>query len=253
VVKRRYEEICKEGFDVLARVSLQCSTVKWHEVLPSDEPPDWFLMLDGKRFAVEASTITDVLEGSTGQYSTLGVSAALSNLVQEIEKQAQVEGVLQGVYIVRLGPMAEYSALRTQLRDGLLEYIRATVDQPSAREEVLFEEGPHRVSIQKLHSKGNLVGEVILFDARWEDEARQRLSTLLQSTLRRKSDKLRQVTEPVILLLLDAYHYCDDDEWVLSLAQVEEREFFHTICRIAPPDGNMLLFTKETSWPAALR
>jgi hypothetical protein len=250
MAKRKDEEICRECFEVLAKVSLHCSTVEWYEVPKSDEPPDWFLTLDGKRFAVEATTITEVFKWND---SMLGISARYRNLCKSIEKQAQAEGVLKGVYVVRLSPMADYRAIEPKLRDWLLEYIRDTVDQPSAREKVLVEEGPHRVSIQKLHNKRNLIGEVILFGVRCEGEAIQRLSVLLQSTLKQKSKNLRQVTEPVILLLLDRYHYCDEGEWVLSLTRVEERSFFHTICRIAPPDGSSLLFTKETSWPAPLK
>lgn len=100
----------------------------------------------------------------------------------------------------------------------------------------------------KLHDKERYVAEIISFDCKWESETQQELSRDLAALLEAKKAKLVRIREPVILLILDAYHYADVEQWLQALLTIPSREAFHSICRIAPPDQTAILWSVNPKW-----
>lgn len=222
--------------------------MKWVDVKISDEPPDWFLLLDEQRFAVEATTLVEIVGESGEGVSLVGVSTSLTKLVREVEADAHKDDSLHGLYAVTLSPMRNYASLRSDLFDCLLEYVRKTACLPSAREETIFKDGHRRVTIEKLQNKPDFIGEIIDPDAKWESNAKKELHHMLEAVLAKKRHLMRHVEEPIILLLLDGYRYCRESAWREVISKLNGCQWFHTICRILPPDGSNIICTQESSW-----
>lgn len=245
-MKRQHEEFTKSAFDTLLKRLFPPTAVLWEEVPQSKEPPDWYLQIGSDRYAVEATSIH--ISTLSGQMSSVRISAALHQFINQIEATAIKEGILTGTYAVSLCPIPDFPTVKEMLRQRLLDYIRDTQSVPSAPRADVWEVGYQSVSIQKLHSAEKSVAEVIFFDFKWECEIQQEISKYLTEMLEKKRAKLARVCEPVILLILDAYEQANTEQWLQAVLEIPSREAFHSICRIWPPNQATILWTVEPRW-----
>lgn len=247
-MKRLHEEIAKSGFDALLRRLFPTTVILWEKVPQAQEPPDWYLQVDSDRYAVEATSIFEHISTLSGQMPSSSISAALHQFIDEIETVAVKEGILTGAYAVSLCPIPDFPAVKEDLGQRLLDYIRNTRSVPIAPRANVWEVGRRSVCIQKLHGEKRYVAEIISFDEKWEGEAQQELSRYLTTALEAKKAKLTHIREPIILLVLDAYHYADTEQWLQAVLEIPSREAFHSICRIAPPDQATILWSVQPKW-----
>ena len=61
-MKSENEEFCKSKFDDFIRAKLRYSSIHWDDVAQTDEPPDYFLHLDGIKYAVEVTLLMEKTE-----------------------------------------------------------------------------------------------------------------------------------------------------------------------------------------------
>ena len=251
MVKRLDEEFCRSKFHTLLQERLRYSPeqIRWEEVRPWEEPPDYYLWVEGQKFAVEVTSIVEMLPLEPNPVSSVGVSSALRTFVDKIEAQAKQQGILQGVYVISLQPLHHFQQVKDLLSRLLLQYIRETRSVDKAPSQVVFQQRHARWAIQKIAGGGdnNYVGEIISFDGKWEGEAFQELCVLIQRALSTKATKLRRLTLPIILLLLDRYHYVDPPEWQACVQRLFGCQQFHTVAHITE-HGAKILCSLEHQW-----
>jgi hypothetical protein len=245
-MKQSHEERCKAEFDKLARNIFPRSQFTWEEV--KNDPPDWFLTIENIRYAVEATTIVELLESTGYQFSSVDISASLHGFVKSVEKAAINEGILNGAYAVILCPIPNFSQNQRKLRDDLMRYIRETRDLPNADEYTLGYVRHQRVSIQKMHSNTNYIAETISYGGKWESDAQKDLAQFVAQALSQKADKLRHVTDPIILLLLDGYHYSFMADWNSAVNACDSRVQFEVICRVLADEPSTILWSRSSNW-----
>ena len=250
-MKRPYEEITKVEFDRLAKSTFPNASLVWDEVPQHLEPPDWYLTLNDIRYAVEATSVVDFLAITPeSKLSALNVSTTLFAFIKDVEKSAKDQGILSCAYIVTLCPIPNFSQNRENLSDKLLNYIRQTKSLQSADEYTLGYVRQQRVSIKKEHNNKDYVSAGLSMGVKWEGEAQEHLSQLVSTALSEKLHKLRAVSEPIILLLLDEYHYSFMADWTSVIVSCPDRFRFCCICRILPPDGSIIIWAKSAEWNA---
>lgn len=248
-MKRPYEEITKLEFDRLAKSIFPNASLVWDEVPQHLEPPDWYLNVNNMRYAVEATSVIDLLSITPDiKLSAINVSATLSEFIKDVEKSAKTQGILSGAYTVTLCPIPNFSENRKILADKFLNYISHTKSLQSAPEYTLGYVRQHCISIKKEHNDKDYVAAGISMGVKWEGEAQEDLSQLVSNALTAKVHKLRSVSEPIILLILDEYHYSFLADWTNVISSCPDRSHFYCICRIAPPDGNVILWAKDSAW-----
>ncbi len=245
-MKQPHEERCKGEFDKLVRNIFPYSQIAWAEA--KDDPPDWFLTIDSVRYAVEATTIVEFLASTGYKLSSVDISASLHRFVKSIEKSAIKEGILNGAYIVALCPIPNFARNRCKLHDDLMRYIRDTRDLPDADEYILGYVGHQRISIKKIHDNKNYVAEGISFGAKWEGDAQKDLAQFISQALSQKVDKLRHITDPIILLLLDEYHYSLIADWNSAINSCGNRVQFEVICRVVSDEPSTILWSRSSNW-----
>ena len=239
-MKRRHELTTHQCFDMYLKENYPGIERIWEE--PEIDPPDWFLTLGKNRFAVEATSITDLINIGHSIVPSPSVNFALSDFVDELETRAKERGILSGGYCVALAPIPNLHEHKEDLLSKFLQYIEDTQNISSPKELSLGYVRHNNISIRKFNSDQNYIGEVIQFDAKWEGEAKDALNEYLKNSLDTKKSKLEQINEPIVLLILDAYQHSDITAWKDAINSIPSRNNYAVIAWINLPDDVMIIW-----------
>jgi hypothetical protein len=244
---RRDEQFAKEAFSRF--LTKRHSTLPQWE--PGSQPPDFWLDIAQRPFAVEVTQVMESLAVGPIVLTERGANFALRQAIQQLEHQAREAGLLRGFYLIHVCPLPDLRAILPELRARLFIYLQNTAAVPAADCEELWR-GQHgqRWTVRKLHTKtAALDGFLSLGGAKWEGEVRKELRKLLSASLADKVEKTRAIREDVIVLLVDAYHYADSGEW-LRAANGLDTSRFHTVARVYLDYECQILSTVELGWRA---
>lgn len=247
-MKRRFEETTKASFDDLLKRLLPTKTIVWEEVPQAHEPPDWYLQVGTDRYAVEATSISRHYSTQTGEKPENSIIATLNRFVKEIEVTAIKEGSLSGGYIISLCTIPNFSKVKGKIREKILNYIQCTRNVSVADCCNVWEANDWPIKIQKIKGQPNFVEFTFSGDPMLECEIKERLFKLLATSIEAKKERLKHILEPIILLVLDAFDLADDKLWNQAVLEIPAREAFHAICRIAPPEPAMILWSARRDW-----
>jgi hypothetical protein len=254
-MKRVDEEFCKAQFDDFIKQFFAPSQVTWEEVARQNEPPDYYLLLNSTKYAVEVTTLIELV--SVGESSSLPhdvISRFFQEFADEVEDIAGAEGYLQGNYLISFStPIDDFATVRDGIQAKLLEYIRNTSGLERTSLEMVFERAvpqqrPQQCGIQKVGSKPYrvVVGGPAWF--KWEGEAAKDICDLLNESLDTKADKLKDIAEPKILLLLDRYRLADRQMYEKCVAQLSSLVHFHTVFIVLGHNEGFTLHTQNRDW-----
>lgn len=224
-----HEEYCKRHFDAWLAKKQVCSNRQWEK---GTDPPDFFLTMDGARYAVEVSRIAD--EGRTT------ASESLSRLVDNLERDRLENGSLSGTYIVDADEALPRGArYRREFRKQIEEYIDETRkdDHPFRRDVQI---GGRRVArIEKYLPTGAVLAYNGIGGGGWEYEIRQEYKTIMDGLIRRKKDRLERHA-PAVLVLQDAL--CPIGPHILRgvIGTIHEVAAFEAIYIIRAEEGEIV-------------
>lgn len=222
--------------------------IRWDTVPQQFEPPDYYLTIEGNRYAVEVTGITDKIDLNGETYESLCVSNSLHRFVDEIEKEAKSKGILAGTYVIGLSPLSDFRVRREEIRLKLLEYIEITQNMRKAKSEKVVDNGFERINIEKLDISENTIEPVMSYTPKWKGESIEELRYALNHSLNIKSQKLSKIYDPIILIFLDSFIYLDVPDWENIIEQLEISSKFHTICLVSQRDHLSILMSKEKTW-----
>jgi hypothetical protein len=245
-MKRRHELICQTEFEKLFAATFPDLAFTWHE--PEVDPPDWYLDVGESRFAVEATSVTEIFTLGGTQIPSPGVYVSLASFVNDLEETARSQGILSGSYLVCLSPIPNFPQHRASLESQFMAYIKDTQNLASAPLLFLGFIGNNEVSIQKVGGIEDRVAEAISMEAKSGGQAREELKSYLDAALATKTHKLRAVQEPTVLPILDDFHYSHVADWRTAIAQSPDRASFSAIVRISPPDDSSVIWPTDASW-----
>ncbi|MCL5957998.1 MAG: hypothetical protein M1358_01560, partial [Chloroflexi bacterium] len=86
------EELCKKCFDRYLVDSLGLRSRAWRE---GEDPPDYYLILGDRGFAVEVTNLIGELHTASGSISDEGYSAAVRKITKTIKSRAIEQGILR--------------------------------------------------------------------------------------------------------------------------------------------------------------
>jgi hypothetical protein len=246
IKNRQYQEICKQKFNAHLATKLDANDVKW---LPGDEPPDYYLITRGIKYAVEATTI--VLEVAVGQkeLELQTITHSLYDLVKEVEKQGCHEGILSGTYFVILSQLSPgFGKIKESIKEEILSYLRHTQENDFTSMETIFENNDLKCFILKKNNISSRVeyggGPVV---AKWEPE--REACSLLQAMMEKKYEKLLKVRHPKILLLLNTNFSFNTSYLKNCTPELTILKKFHTVFIVGfKEEEDYVLFSKNADW-----
>lgn len=244
--KRLYQEICKQKFNAYLATKLDAKDMSW---LDGDEPPDYYLVVKGVKYAVEATTI--VLKVPVGQkeLELQTIVYSFDDLVKEVEKQACQEGILSGTYFVSFSqPTPNFSKIKKSIKKQILCYLRRTQANDSTSIETIFKNEDLKCFILKKNNisarvKSGLGPAVTI----WEPE--REACSLLQAIIEKKWHKLSKLQPPKILLLQNTNMSFDTVCYKKCAAKLKLLKHFHTIFIVGFKDENCyILYSENSDW-----
>ena len=244
-MKSKVEEHCKSKFRRHLELSADIPQQVWEE----SETPDYYLYVDGTKYAVEVTTLVEKVEVGERSLSSIGIVASLWGLVNEVKETAKEEGILNGAYVVCFSrPIEEFGQARHRLRDELLAYIRETQRLSNAHRKSVVEQGHQRCTIEKLHDQTTYVAKAGPDGGKFEGEIVEEACSLLQERIDTKRDRLRDVSEPKVLLLYDAYRLATPRVYVSCLDDLDHADEFHTVFVVRDRGSGWVLHSRNPSW-----
>jgi hypothetical protein len=239
------EKFAKKAFDRFL-ANRACPTRHWRS---GRNPPDYYLRLGTKSFAVEVTQVMTEVDVGTHKVSETGVQEALTDLVTDIEGRALKRGILKGAYVLHLCPVPRLRDIREDLIDAALRYIEQTQTDTDAPEERLTPRKEYEgIEIQKIMDAPSVLWQTYSNgDFKFYSDGFDDLTQLIIGRLRDKRRTLGRIRLPRILLLVDAYHCADSDAWS-RCSKLQDLSEFHTVARVCEDFQCQVLVSRQRSW-----
>jgi hypothetical protein len=254
-MKSASEEFCKDGFDKFLKNLLPDSVISWDEVAKKDEPPEFYLFIDAKKYAVEVTTLMQKVSVGAKKPLPLGTVRDLLRkfVVDEVESVARDNNYLHGAYLVTFSkPIDSFANPKNIIQGELLTYIRATQNLSNAPGKVIYKCGRQKCEIEKTHDRDNKVvmgGPII---SKWEGEILADVDQLLDKSIGLKEYKLKNISCPKVLLLHDKYHYADAETHKACISSIFSLGSFHTVFIVENTSKGSVLHSQNPKWMSNL-
>jgi hypothetical protein len=219
---KQQERFCRDEFDSWLRKRYPDTGIVWQD--EANDPPDFWLMLNGQRYAVEVTRIVDEQER--------GDTAALWQLVERAEKDAQEAGELSGIYVVVFnGRIDKLGKLRNAMTATLRELVRETAALEKFSPTPIEVSGRVLCKVEKHSPHGSVLAPVggAVDSGSWEGEIREKLSELLQRAFGRKCAIPTKMKVPTIIILYDVYRLASRKTFIECLQAIPQARIFHTL------------------------
>jgi len=216
---------------------------------PGADPPDYLVNLGHEILAVEVTNILRHVElGRSLKAPAIEIYDSLSRFIVRLEDSAKKRGILRGAYGVSARPTEDFGASRDEVVSRLLEFIRETRDLESTEDRFLtVNDGRSIWRMKKYGLHADCVYPMASSTGGYGELVRQ-LEDRVPAHMNRKAALLREIQEPVILLLIDGLHLPLHDDW-LKVVTEKAAEPFHSVLRISrTQDGWQVLRSRCHSW-----
>jgi hypothetical protein len=204
ILAMRYdEELCR---DALSRLLRQRGlNDSWSE---GTEPPDWFLEVAGQRFAVEVTSIHGVTSFDGQERNWTQISHELTPFAQNVCDEVQSIVTIPGVFFVDFSPIPNLKSHKQEIVQALVEYFRGySPGRDAAESRVIARFQVGEVAVYRSSGVGNaLVAGALLAGSR-VSRLTDQLTDILPDAVRKKVSKMKAISEPVILVILDQYGF----------------------------------------------
>jgi hypothetical protein len=254
-MKTQSEKFCKSEFGLFLKRFFASEAISWIPVCQNQEPPDYFLDLNGNRFAVEVTAlIKNIPIGTHRPRSRRVLVDELEKWVDEIEQTARTANYLRGHYRVLFSsPIDNFEKVKKTIRWKLLDYIRDTQNLTHAPETSVFKKGRQECTIEKLEYDDYefdtvVIGGCILLDSAWLKDAVEEMCKLLKERIEEKAQLLRNVSQVKILLLDNNYVLADATRYRDCISRVPAMTSFHTIFIADHDKKSFILYSQNENW-----
>jgi hypothetical protein len=237
--------------------------VSFRELPRGDDPPDFWMEVGDCEFAVEVTAVT----------SDVGYSAHCGNFHSAVKEACRQQGGWQGAFAIEVFRRPGIPKRNSKEWKKLITLACSTIEmllrKPAGSECILISDTDGRLKISKLAEKSDFgfnLGLVCQPEGRYEGEAERELVRLITeriSTKKKRIDekKLMSVCPNVVLILFDAYGYCEPELARSALLKIPGFEWLHSVfwaasfsdvenANYSGAHGRLgcFLFTKEDSW-----
>lgn len=231
---REDEQYACERFEAYVRERLPTAEIEWEE---GEDPPDCYLQIDGRRFAVEITTIVDYVVVGTETIPRHSVETNRERLVEEIDNEAHSRGIASGKYYIGFPPLppgVDFMSRRRQIKEAILDTVKRSGAEPPGFSQVISFDGRDYCVVAKAHNDEDRIayGAISTEYGKWEGEIEEQARDLLQGVIDQKTEQLEGTSAPKILLVLHRYPYVDPVDYHRLVPDVEGLDEFDTVCII---------------------
>ena len=252
----RREIFCANAFNRYLSCQPACALPYWTHVLKGQDPPDFFLSFDNKRYAVEVTSTEIFREPSIGESHVIEETYEDTHrkIVNSVNDIARTQG-LDGSYVITFHqPIAstDFQRVRKHLVKELLDLISRSKTEAISWPEMVRYRDRELCELFKLGE-----GEIRIFDAfsydfvqTDSDEHRTFVTEILRQAVKNKKELIEKkgIIEPAILLLLNTYGLADSETYKSCIEKIQERDMFCAIFVIQPNGSGCMVHSNEPAW-----
>ena len=223
----------------------------WEE---GEDPPDFYLMVESERFAVEVTNLIDEIKVNDKSVPRLAYSISVDRLVSEIEQESHKKGNLKGSYQLWVdGPFEDFFKVKKHIKSESLTFLEDTkdlspelgkyllaaddtgailkTDFPEEPPELLQGAGAVFCFISKKHGSADRVFPLKTSPKwlDWEADLAQEACGLLQAAISTKCHKLKNVATKKILLLPDLSRFMTLELYRRCVGKLHGLNNFHAV------------------------
>lgn len=240
------ERTCKRSFNAYLCKKIKLEDICW---LTGDEPPDYYLIVKGVKYAVEATTIMEMIPLGRSAFPKAYIYFSHIDILHEVEERALGEGALKGTYAVFFSkPITNLKQSRDVIKVRLLNYVRRTRNDLFNGAEVIFKRQDEEVTVLKQHNKSAIIGIGGFARSKWEANARQEVLLLIQDRIKTKVEKLSMIKLPKILLLFNDHKFINIADYKDFVPKIKDIEKFHTIFVVENENSGDILYKSGSDW-----
>jgi hypothetical protein len=239
---RHDEELCRQALSSLLKQ--RGLDDHWTE---GDEPPDWFLNTAGGRFAVEVTSIHGFTNLGTKDFTWTQLSGELLSFGAEVCSEVEARVNLSGSFLVSFPSIPNLKSWKSAIVQALVEYLKThgSAAAPMMQSVALRPEG-REIAVWKVKEGGSILVAQALPTGAFITHRDGQLEGLLASVMQKKVHKLKDVTEPVILVILDQYGFQRSiEEWRACVPY--ETSYFEAVVRVQGKNAELVAGTLPAS------
>ena len=195
------EEFCKERFNSFLVDIKRCENVQWEK---GDEPPDYYLSIGSNKYAVEVTTIMDILKVAEKEFPILSILNSMRQLTKSIEQKALDQNILQGHYFIKFNrPFPNFGRIKKVLEKRILDFLSKTTNFSKSSEINVFEQNSFKCIVKKINRSLSVIGFIGPTRVKYEEEIQAEACRLFNRLVSLKAKKLQKIQFGKILLLLN--------------------------------------------------
>src|SRR5215204_4204234 len=196
------EEFCRTQFDIWLRRNYPSAVISWEYLSQLQQPPDFYLVMDGEKYAVEVTTVMRKVTIGGIPMSDATTDNYLRNLVLDVAARCHERGILRGTYFVSFPEgVSIFKETKKKLEAAIAEYVLRTQHDESAPAEAIIIDNQMIAEIDKEHTRNDFIYPILSGYGGWESETYKEFCPILKEDVAVKKEKLRSVPQPWILLL----------------------------------------------------
>jgi len=250
------EHVCADALVYFLKNTLACHQVTIQQ--EANDPPDFWITINGEKFPAEVTSIVKDED----------YRAQCRRLKDDIKEGAAKQGVLAGKYELEIMRHPKIPGRNSSRYRDLINYtisfIQNTRNVCSTDKILLIQNRRNSLSIEKLSNGNATVGLEGPIEVKWGGEIREELRDLMQNAIEKKRQRLEPVKNmghQIMLLLYDAYAFCDTEDAQAALLNVKGYDWFHSIFWAAsftnrkneefpqsPGRDGKFLYSREQRW-----
>lgn len=221
------EEICRCAVDLLLRE--HGFQPEW---IDGTEPPDYFLTINMRRFAVEMTSIHGFTKLNRKNHTWTQLGKGLLSFGDEVCREVESKVIISGCYIINLPSMPKLKKWRKDVVQSLVTYFEQyAYRMAEMAQEVILRPERRAITLWKVGKEGSALIVQALPTGAFITHREDQLSDLLGTVIRTKAHKLLAVIEPCVLVVLDQYGFqCGIGEWRKCLPT--ESSHFEAVIRV---------------------
>lgn len=194
-------------------------------VLPGREPPDYYLEVDGVKYAVEITQLHEQVNAGKRIISRHGADIGVRRWLRSVEEDLVSKGLMKGSYVVRFsGDSFAFDSLKTVLQKRLVRFLDSSRLTIRPRGQTLVNRAGLRVSVSKVDDTRD---ELYPWPETSGDEnvIDPSLVAILNREMADKRSKLKGIVEPLILVGINQHSLAIADWYLKAFRSVQDDSF----------------------------
>ena len=203
------------------------------------EPPDYYLNFKEGRLAVEITSIHGSTDLNGRKYPWIELEKHLLPFGDDVCEKIESKVRVAGQFLIAFPSIPSLKERKNKILRSLTEYFQTEACETDRISHTVLRIDGRKVSVMKMSEEGSGLIAAALPAGELITDGEDHLRELLTGAVQKKSDILKKVSDPAILVILDCYGFQRGiDQWRERLPN--EASNFEAIVRVQGGEAELV-------------